>query len=41
MKKGHWIGVAVILIIGYIIGVKFPNIGQTLKGKISGAVSGA
>lgn len=38
MKKHHWIGALVILIIGYVIGVKFPHIGEAVKKKVSGAV---
>lgn len=32
MKTQHWLGVAVILAIGYILGLKFPNL---YKGSLS------
>ena len=37
MKKGHWVGAIVILLIGYAIGVFYPKPGQALKAKVSGA----
>lgn len=34
MKSWHWGTIIVVLIIGYLIGVKFPSTGQSLLGKI-------
>lgn len=39
MKAKHWIGVLVLLVIGYAIGVKWPTIGQQLKSKVAGAAA--
>lgn len=39
MKTKHWIGLAVLLLIGYAIGVGWPGPGQTLKGKLAGAAA--
>jgi hypothetical protein len=32
MKLGHWITLAVVLIIGYAIGVKWPNLASNIPG---------
>jgi hypothetical protein len=37
VKKGHWFGAVVILLVGYLIGVFYPGPGQKLKSKVSGA----
>lgn len=37
MKKAHWVGVVVVLLVGYAIGVFYPGPGQKLKDKIVGA----
>lgn len=37
MKKSHWIGAVIVLLVGYMIGVFYPGPGQTLKGKVAGA----
>jgi hypothetical protein len=34
MKMGHWFTIVVVLLIGYLVGVKFPSTGQSLLGKI-------
>lgn len=34
VTKMHWGAIIVVLIIGYLIGVKFPATGQSLLGKI-------
>lgn len=36
VKKGHWFGALILLLIGYAIGVWKPGIGQQLKAKITG-----
>lgn len=41
MKKGHWIGAVVILIIGYVIGVMYPKVGNGAISKVKGIVGGA
>lgn len=41
MKKHHWIGALVVLLVGYAIGVKWPNLGAAVKEKVSGAASAA
>lgn len=37
MKKQHWIGLFVVLAIGYAIGVKWPSLGQKAIGKVTSA----
>lgn len=37
MKKSHWVGAVIVLIVGYALGVFFPGIGQTVKNKVAGA----
>lgn len=37
MKKYHWLGAVVLIVIGYIVGVMYPGIGEHVKDKISGA----
>jgi hypothetical protein len=34
MKMSHWGVFIAVLIVGYLIGVKFPSTGQSLLGKI-------
>lgn len=34
MRIQHWIGLAVILFIAYIVGVKYPTIGQSVLSKV-------
>ena len=34
MKSHHVITMVIVLLVGYLIGVKFPGIGQSLLGKI-------
>lgn len=34
MKSYHWVTVAVVLIVAYLIGVKYPSIGQSALGKV-------
>lgn len=34
MKSYHWVTVAVVLIVAYLIGVKYPSIGQSALSKI-------
>lgn len=37
MKKSHWVGAVIVLLVGYALGVFFPGPGQTVKGKVTGA----
>lgn len=39
MKKSHWLGAAVLIVVGYIIGVMYPGIGERVKSKISGVTA--
>lgn len=32
--KSHWVMLAVVLLVGYLIGVKFPSTGQALLSKV-------
>lgn len=34
MKTWHWGTIIVVLIIGYLVGVKFPSTGTALLGKV-------
>lgn len=34
MKPNHWLMLVIVLIIGYLIGVKFPATGQNLLSKV-------
>jgi len=36
VKKGHWFGALILLLVGYAIGVWKPGIGQQVKAKITG-----
>jgi hypothetical protein len=31
---GHWATIVFVLLIGYLVGVKFPSIGQGVLGKV-------
>jgi hypothetical protein len=35
MKAWHW-GVIIAVLAGYVLGVMFPSVGNTLKSKITG-----
>jgi len=35
MKKSHWIGALVVLLVGYALGLFFPGPGEKLKAKFS------
>ncbi len=37
MKTHHWIGVVVILLLGYAAGIMWPGPGESLKAKVTGA----
>lgn len=37
MKTHHWIGVAVLLLLGYFAGVFWPGPGEKLKERVSPA----
>jgi hypothetical protein len=37
MKKSHWLGAVIVLLVGYALGIFFPGPGQAVKGKIAGA----
>lgn len=37
MKSWH-IGIVLAVVIGYVLGVMFPSVGQTIKSKLRGAV---
>lgn len=39
MKGKHWLGLAVLLLIGYAAGVFFPGPGQKLKGMVGGGAA--
>lgn len=39
MKAKHWIGVFVVLLVGYVLGVKYPQLGSQLKSKVAGAAA--
>lgn len=41
MKKHHWIGLVVVLLVGYAAGVMFPSFGQNLKNRLTGAGAAA
>lgn len=32
MKTHHWIGAVVLLVVGYLVGTKYPNFWQGLGG---------
>jgi len=36
VKKHHWFGAIVLLVIGYFVGVKYPSLFQNLKAKVAG-----
>lgn len=40
MNKKMLITVAVVLLVGYMVGVWYPSIGQTLKAKVSAGAAG-
>jgi hypothetical protein len=37
MKKHHWIAAVLLLTVGYMAGVIWPKVGNSLKGKLTGA----
>lgn len=37
MKKKHWVGILIVLLVGYAAGVLYPGPGQTVKAKVAGA----
>lgn len=40
MKKHHWIGAVIILVVAYAIGVRYPGLlGAKFKEKVSGAAA--
>lgn len=39
MKKHHWIGAVIVLVVGYIVGVKYPGLFGKLKGAVSGGAA--
>lgn len=34
MNKSHWIALAVVLIVGYVLGIKYPAVGSTAMAKV-------
>lgn len=34
MKTGHWLSIAIVFVIAYLVGVKFPSIGSSLLSKV-------
>lgn len=36
MKKAHWFGALVVLLVGYFVGVKYPDLFSSLKAKVTG-----
>ncbi len=34
MKPGHWVTIVIVLVIGYLVGVKFPATGQGILSKV-------
>ena len=39
MSNQQWVFIALALVVGYLLGVKFPATGQQVMSKFSGAVS--
>lgn len=39
MKRHHWIGALVLLLLGYFAGVLWPGPGEKVKAKVSGAAA--
>lgn len=39
MKNYHFVGLAVIVLLAYFVGVQWPSFGQSAIAKVSGAVA--
>lgn len=37
MKIGHWVGLALVVLVSYYVGTKYPNLFNQVKGAVTGA----